>query len=314
MQSGGPILFGAQGGPNKTQTAFDTIVSRVGCTSSANRVQCLREVPFNTLNATMNGTLSSTAGFGIVTDGDFVRDYGSTQLERGHFAKVPIIIGANSDEGASFAPYGIKTTAEFAANLVALPQPYREAILEAYPDDLSKNVIASLGDGRPAPSFGHQFRRVATYYGDQAFIAPARATAQTWALHGVPAYTFRFNADQKVFAPELRVSHFKEIPFVFRNIEGVGSRPDIKPFTGLGQNYVHLARFMSSTWASFVHDLDPNRWEGRGEETSIWPRYTVEHPRNFVFDANVTSYAEEDNKREVGMDLINSNALTIYSR
>ena len=314
MESGGPILFGAQGGANKTQAAFDQIVSQVGCTPSTDRLQCLRGVPFNTLNATMNGTLSSTAGFSVVTDGDFVQEYGSVQLSRGQFAKVPIIIGTNSDEGASFAPNGINTTGQFEASLSSLPESYRKDVLEAYPDDLRVNVIQSLGNQRPSPRFGYQFRRAATYYGDYVFIAPARQTAQTWASHGLPTYKFRFNADQKVFAPELRVSHFKEIPFVFRNIEGVGSRPDIKPFTGLGQNYIDLAYFMSSTWASFIHDLDPNSWKGRSKKIPQWPKYDVRNPQDFIFDANVTSHAEDDTYRKEGMDLINANPVNVYSR
>lgn len=316
MESGGPILYNAQGGPNKTQTAFDQIASQVGCGSSIDRLQCLRRTPFSTLNATMNGTLSSTAGFGVVTDGDFVQDYGSLQLKRGQFTKVPIIIGANSDEGASFAPYKINTTDEFAASLssLGLPDAHVKLLLKAYPDDLSVNILQSLGNQRPSPQFGGQFRRVASYYGDYFFIAPARHTAQTWASHGLPTYKFRFNADQKVFAPELRVSHFKEIPFVFRNIEGVGSRPDIKPFTDLGQNYIDLAYFMSSTWASFIHDLDPNNWKGRSKKVPKWPKYNTRKPQDFVFDANVTSHAEGDDYRRDGMELINRNALGIYSR
>ncbi|KAF2441971.1 carboxylesterase family protein-like protein [Karstenula rhodostoma CBS 690.94] len=314
MQSGGPIFYSAQGGANKTQAAFDQIVSQVGCASSTNRLQCLRTIPFNALNATMDGSLSTTAGFGVVTDGDFVQDYGSVQLSRGQFAKVPIIIGANSDEGASFAPHGINTTEQFEATLSALLETYRKDILKDYPDDLRVNVIQSLGNQRPSPRFGNQFRRVATYIGDMFFTAPARQTAQTWASHGLPTYKYRFNADQKVFAPELSVSHFKEIPFVFRNFEGVGFRSDIKPFTGLGQNYVDLAYFMSSTWASFIHDMDPNNWKGRSRKVPTWPKYAVGNPRDFVFEANVTSHAEKDAYRKEGMDLINKNAVNVYLR
>ncbi|OAG08678.1 alpha/beta-hydrolase [Paraphaeosphaeria sporulosa] len=314
MQSGGPILYGAQGGANKTQAAFDEIASQVGCASSTYRLECLRNVPFDALNATMAGDLFNTAGFGVVTDGDFVQDYGSIQLSRGQFTKVPIMIGANSDEGASFAPYGINTTEQFEASLSALPEAYRKDILKAYPDDLGVNIIQSLGDQRPSPRFGNQFRRVATYIGDYIFIAPARQTAHTWASHGLPTYKFRFNADQKVFAPELRVNHFKEIPYVFRNIDGEGFRPDIKPFTGAGQNYIDLAYLMSSTWASFIHDLDPNDWRGRSNKIPEWPKYTVGSPQDFVLDANITSYPERDTYRKEGMNLINSNALKIYSR
>jgi carboxylesterase type B len=316
MQSGNPIFYSSQSGSNHSQTAFNTVVSQVGCAQSSNRIQCLREVPFAALNGTMNGTLSLTGGFVPVTDGDFIQDYSTIQLAKGQFVKIPIIVGANSDEGASFSPYGINTTEQFAAALTAggLPSLLQTTVIQAYPDDLSVNVIAALGSQRPTARFGQQFRRVATYVGDQLFIAPRRQTAVSWATHGVTAYAYRFNADQAGFAPELAVSHFKEIGFVFRNIEGVGFRPDVKPFEGKPQRYIDLAKFMSSTWASFVYDLDPNGWKGRTKDVKKWPKYSVKDPKDFVFEANVTSHIESDTWRREGIDFINQNALAVYGR
>ena len=264
----------------------------------------------------MNGTLSSTGGFAPVTDGDFIQDYGSVQLSKGEFVKVPIIVGTNSDEGASFAPYGINTTAQFQATLAAngLPLALQEILLQAYPDDLSTNVIAALGAQRPAARFGAQFRRVATYIGDQLFIAPRRQTAVSWAQHNTTAYAYRFNADQAGFATELAVSHFKEIGFVFNNIEGVGFRPDIKPFEGKPQRYVDLAGFISKTWISFVHDLDPNSWREGKKSVPLWPQYSLEKPEDFVFEVNKTSGLETDTWRKEGIDFINQNALAVYGR
>lgn len=316
MQSGNPIFYSAQRGINASQVAFNTVVSQVGCSSSANKIQCLRETPFATLNLTMNGTLSSTGGFAPVTDGDFIQDYGSRQLSRGEFVKVPIIVGTNSDEGASFAPTGINTTTQFQAALAAngLPLALQNILLQEYPDDLSSNVIQALGDKRPAASFGAQFRRVATYIGDQTFIAPRRQTAVSWAQHNATAYAYRFNADQAGFAIELAISHFKEIGFVFDNIEGVGFRSDIKPFEGKPQRYIHLANFISSTWVSFVHDSDPNSWKQRNASVPLWPKYRLNKPEDFVFEVNTTSRVEADTWREKGIGFINQNALAVYGR
>lgn len=76
----------------------------------------------------------------------------------------------------------------------AVPPELASELLQAYPDDLSVNVVASLGDTRPGPPFGHQFRRSASYFGDQVFIANRRVTCQTWAAAGLDAYCYRFNA------------------------------------------------------------------------------------------------------------------------
>ncbi|KAL3429484.1 Alpha/Beta hydrolase protein [Aspergillus tetrazonus] len=279
---------------------------------SKRSIQCLREVPFLTLNATYD---SINGSFAPTIDGDLIRTYGSKQLRDSQFVRVPIITGANSDEGASMSPTGINTTEDFKATLSSfLPVSFQDAILKAYPDDLSVNVVASLGDQRPAAPYGTQFRRSASFWGDYYFIASRRETAKTWAAHGIPAYAYRFNAIPAGVPPEVGVGHYKEIGFMFNNLEGVGYRPDIKPFEGKAQNYIHLADLMSSTWASFIHDLDLNNYTGRDTSIPDWPRYDVLEPRDFVFDANVTSYLEDDTYRTEGIALINDHAAGVLHR
>ncbi|KAL4810370.1 Alpha/Beta hydrolase protein [Aspergillus unguis] len=312
LQSGNPIFYGSENGTQASQPSFEAIVSKVGCSSSWDRLQCLREVPFSKLNATMDGSLGSLS-FTPTIDGDLIRDYGSRQLQHGQFVKVPIIAGANSDEGASFSPMGINTTADFKATLSDfLPESFQDAILYAYPDDLSVNVVASLGDLRPAAPYGAQFRRSASFWGDYYFIASRRETARTWAAHGLPVYAYRFNAIPHGVPPEVGAGHYKETPFVFYNLNGVGWRPDILPFEGKGKNYTDLANLMSLSWVSFISSLDPNAFE-RGKVPQ-WPRYKVAAPRDFVFDANVTSWIEQDTFREEGIRLINEHAAGVLHR
>lgn len=97
---------------------------------------------------------------------------------------------------------------------------------------------------------------------------------------------------------------------------GVGYPPIAEnPFEGKSEAYVDLAKFMDSSWVSFVHDLDPNAWRGvwKGSE-ALWPVYKVDKPQNFVFDANVTSFVEDDTYRLEGMRLINDNSAGVYYR
>ena len=47
--------------------------------------------------------------------------YGSEQLADGSFVKVPIISGANSDEGTAFSPTGINTTDDLISYLNSKP-------------------------------------------------------------------------------------------------------------------------------------------------------------------------------------------------
>jgi carboxylesterase type B len=161
------------------------------------------------------------------------------------------------------------------------------------------------------PPYGAQYRRAATFYGDSTFVAGRRLTCQTWAGAGTPAYCYRFNAIPAGVMPIPAVTHFQEIGFVFYNTLGVGYPPvAINPFTNKSEAYTKLANFMNSNWISFVHDLDPNSWRSKWNGTeALWPKYDVAIPKDYVFDANVTSYAEDDTYRAEGMKLINQHLM-----
>jgi hypothetical protein len=112
------------------------------------------------------------------------------------------------------------------------------------------------------------------------------------------------------------VDHFQEIAFVFFNTKGVGYPPvAINPFHEKNQAYHNLAKFMDSSWISFIHDLDPNAWRSVWNGTeALWPKYDVAKPRNIVFDANATSYAEDDTYRSAGMKLIVANTAGVHRK
>jgi carboxylesterase type B len=303
---------------------YNELTRRTNCTSQSSPLECLRALPVVQLNAAINmtSTTLNVTGFNPILDGDFIQKRTSLQLAAGEFVHVPIISGANSDEGTAFSPVGMNTTEQFYNVLLnstrRVPPALATQILQAYPDDLSVNVVASLGDQRPGPPYGAQFRRTASYFGDQVFIANRRLTCQTWAAANVSAYCYRFNAIPAGLPAAIGVTHFQEVSFVFLNLQGVGYRPAaVPPFTNKTQSYRDLAKFMNSNWVSFVHDLNPNAWRQGGKwngAEELWPVYKTDDPKDFVFDANVTSHAEPDTYRKAGIDLINANNLEVYLR
>jgi len=304
---------------------YNELTRRTNCANQTSPLECLRALPAEQLNTAINTTsaILNVTNFMPIVDGDFVQKRGSIQLAAGDFVHVPIVDGANSDEGTAFSPFPVNSTADFEMFVSlsqdgGLPANFTQAILAAYPDDLSVNVVASLGNQRPGPPFGAQFRRSASYFGDVAFIAPRRKTCETWAAKGLDAYCYRFNAIPAGIPAAIAATHFQEVAFVFNNVQGVGYIPAaVPPFENKTQNYRDLAHFMNSNWISFVHDLDPNAWREssawNGTE-EMWPKYSLDQPMDYVFDANVSSYAEPDTYRKQGMQLINDNALSVYSR
>ncbi|KAF1921074.1 Alpha/Beta hydrolase protein [Ampelomyces quisqualis] len=325
MQSGNPINFGPLGDALSNVDMYNELTLRTNCANQTSPLACLRALPAEQLNTAINTTSAAlnVTNFMPIVDGDFIQKRTSLQLEAGEFVKVPIILGANSDEGSVFTPLPVNSTVdfEFFVRMSApgnMSEELAQKLFAAYPDDPSVNVIANLGNQRPSPPFGAQFRRSASYFGDQVFIAPRRKTCETWAAAGLSAYCYRFNAIPAGISPNFGVTHFQEVAFVFLNLQGVGYLPAaVPPFTNKTQSYRDLAKFMNSNWVSFVHNLDPNAWResyawSGAEET--WPKYDLCNPMDLVFDANVSSYAESDTYRKEGMELINANAVNVFER
>jgi carboxylesterase type B len=295
------------------QPKFAALSKAAGCGNSTSTLDCLRALPFTVLNNILN-TTDFSGGWNPALDGDFIARYGSEQLAEGDFVHVPIIDGANSDEGVSFSPLGINSTADIEKYLNttsstqwALSPDVVEDLLRVYtsgqPDylipstqELGQNVT-SLG-----PIFGPEYRASAAYFGDEVFIANRRKTCEVWAANNVSAYSYRFNA---IPTGSSYVAHFQEVAFVFNNLNGLGYAVD--PFANKSSAFTELSDFMSKSWVTFVHDLNPNGYAGKNSSLPNWPVYSVDAPQNMVFDANVTSYAEPDTWRAEGIKLISDN-------
>lgn len=295
------------------QPKYSALTQAAGCGNTTNTLDCLRALPFTVLNNILN-TTDFSGGWNPALDGDFIARYGSEQLADGSFVHVPIINGANSDEGVSFSPLGINSTADLEMYLnttsseqYALTPDLVQELLDVYtsgqPDylipsteELGQNVT-SLG-----PQFGPYYRASAAYFGDEVFIANRRKTCETWAANNVSAYSYRFNA---IPTGSEFVAHFQEVAFVFNNLNGLGYAID--PFANKSSAFTDLSDFMSKSWVTFVHDLTPNGFVGKNSSLPAWPVYSVEAPQNMVFDANVTSHTEPDTWRAEGIKLITDN-------
>jgi hypothetical protein len=106
------------------------------------------------------------------------------------------------------------------------------------------------------------------------------------------------------------------VAFVFDNTEGFGYdelHGTVNPFGGKPQSYYDLAELMSSSWASFIYDLNPNNFTGRFEAAEPWPKYSLDNPQNIVWDANETELAvvEADTYRAEGIRFILDHALEL---
>jgi carboxylesterase type B len=163
MESGNPVNYLPYLEAGFYQPSYDLIVNQTGCRNQTDTLGCLRSIPYAKLNAVFNQTAFQLKPFEAVIDGDFIQKFTSIQLADGDFVKVPIIGGANTDEGTSFGPVGIENATQFAAYIggganpstqAALPAFLVQEILAAYPDNPSLGIPAELGDERLNATYG----------------------------------------------------------------------------------------------------------------------------------------------------------------
>lgn len=320
MESGNPVAYSSYKTNIQYQPRFNDLLNRTSCTEALDRLDCLRKVPVEEIQNIFN-TTSLSSGWSPIVDGDFIQKWGSIQLEAGDFVKVPILDGANSDEGNSFAPRPVANEADFASFLSdtslanPLPEWWVDEALKAYPNTPEYWVpdVQELGNYTYPPAYGAQYRRASAYFGDVYFHANRRGAVETWTAHGLPAYSYRFNTRPAGYNWTDGVMHFQEVAFVFNNVQGLGYDEEhgtVNPFLNKPKSYYDLADHMSKSWASFIYDMNPN-YASKNASTPAWPKYSLENPQNIVFDANVTgvAYAEPDTYRADGIRFILDHSL-----
>ncbi|KAF4315054.1 hypothetical protein BBO99_00005859 [Phytophthora kernoviae] len=294
MQSGSPAT-GASSYTNASafDVYYDNITTAANCSSAEDTLDCLRQVPVAQLSAIFNSSVTSSAPFSPTVDGDFIPEAGATLLSEGKFVHVPILHGANHDEGTAFASRGINTTEQFLAYLVASTknQETAEKLAALYPDIPEVGIPGTL-HGRPGneTGYGTMFKRVAAYAGDRSMHAPRRFVSNIWAANNLVSYSYDFNVLVNGLTQYTGATHFQEVAFVFYNLggNGYGNAVSVNPFLNQPETFFQLARVMTRMWASFIVDQTPNNNNVTAVE---WPEYTLDDPQNIVFDVNVTDLA-----------------------
>ncbi|KAH9904260.1 Alpha/Beta hydrolase protein [Xylariomycetidae sp. FL2044] len=289
------------------QPYFDALAEKTGCAPPAaeERLACLRALPWETLNDIFNATGAldvEAPTLSAVIDHDFMSEQGAKLLREGSFAQVPLLLGNNFDEGTAYAKQGINTDAEFLAWVLdqGLDHVLAAAVALLYPDDASGGIPAFYEGRPPQDPWGLQFKRVSAFAGDFQQHSGRRLTAEAYAGAGLPVYSYLWNVHVNGIPVEVGATHFQEVAFVFDNTDGVGYAAS--PFEGKPETFKELADKMSRMWVAFITGGNPNIETGCHK----WPLYTLDNPKNIVFDVNTThlSYTARDEYRKKDISYI----------
>lgn len=299
MESGGPV------GTNLEPLAYYTspvenLTRTVGCWAVTDQLACLRSLSSSALFAARPSQV-----WNPIVDGDFLTAYPSTLMDEGKFIKIPLLIGANSDEGVSFSVHGLDNSTAIFNSLMswrsyALTPASIRTLLELYPNDPAEEPPYGRMGNDTYPKYGLEWRRDAAIGGDIVIIGQRRKMCEYYTRAGKDVWSYRFDTPFWNASAPVSVPHFVNVVFSFQNISGaLGPLPQY-------QSYKDLSTSIGRAYINFVTQGDPNLGIGSKEAgLPNWPRYSLANPMNMVLNSN-GSFVERDAWRKEGIAFINS--------
>ncbi|KAG7448820.1 alpha/beta-hydrolase [Guyanagaster necrorhizus] len=306
MQSGAPwttrnISYG--------QPSFDRIAQETGCNTSESVIDCLRDVPYDTLMAAINTNpsvfnyTSLNLAFQPYNDGSILDRNAQMAVQQGRFAHVPFVTGSCADEGTVFSlgSTNITTDPEFMGyvNTMYLPELSSERMSDvrtAYPDDPADGSPFGSGDNY---TLTPEYKRIAAFNGDYSFQAPRRNFLSI-ASQTQPAWAYLYTRGNTT--AYLGAYHGSDLTEFF-SFGGSASGND---FIG------------TDALVNFATNLDPNyssNSTGRGVsllETTSWSQWTSTQ-RNiaeFIDSSSLLTFTT-DTYRATAMQLLTNLSLQV---
>lgn len=229
--------------------------ARLGDKLGAPSLSNLRALP---AEAILDGARGE-AGIGWPTlDGHVIAGDQVELYKAGRYNDTPILIGINSDEGATFSRIG--TVEEHVASVKERFGPFAGRILELYPANneaeakrAARDLVRDLAFGWHTWSWARLQAQaggsnVYLYYFDQVLPVP----------------------DSSPFA-DARAFHAAELPYVFEHL-------DQRSLAWRPEDFA-ISEAMATYWTNFAKQLDPN-----GAGLPSWPRFTGEESQLLTFN------------------------------
>jgi len=226
----------------QAETDGQAFVQKAGVSSIAE----LRKIPADKVSS----------GFGMpngwpIVDGYVIPDDQHNLYEAGRYNDVPILVGYNSDEGASFSPP--KTPDDYIAATQKRYGKFADALIKAYPVG-TNNVPKTARDLSRDAAFGWQTWAWATL---QAKTGKSK----------VFYYYFDQHPDHPESSPRFGYGspHGQEVAYVFQHLDE--AKPDVT------KTDMEIADAMSTYWTNFAKYGHPN-----SVGVPAWPAFSNADP------------------------------------
>jgi carboxylesterase type B len=268
--------------PETGVEAYEDLLKAAGCTaesSTETRINCLRAAPVENISA----LLVTGTSIAYTLDHDWFSKNLTESLIAGEMAPVPIIHGANLNEGSVFLPDPFNPPNE--TDLIAHVIESLSTWTTADTTYLATSIVSSylnisfsdLGRGYNAdPTAPDSFWPAVGLYSDTTFHLGRRAllrqhstAAPTWGYHfnqqpplSQLNLSYEYPGNSEAYARRVGVQHGAELSYVFGEATSLEGRTE---------GDVRVTETVMRSWVNFAYELDPN-----GVGVPEWPTYGSE--------------------------------------
>jgi para-nitrobenzyl esterase len=191
--------------------------------------------------------------FGPVVDGWVIPDDPMTLFEKGQVNGVPLIVGANADEGSMFT---------MSTPLPKGADEYRELLEKSFGKPAAEKIVSLY----PASNMR---RSVADLMGDYLFVGPCRYVARTMQQTKNPVYLYHFaHPTPGPMGKMLGAHHGAEIVYAFDNLQLAPKYPPVD---------AQIRDAMVGYWVQFAATGNPNK-----SGLPDWPAFDPATDRSLV--------------------------------
>lgn len=248
----------------QSQDKGKAFATRIGCADQS--TACLRGKTVAEILANEGTVNTAGAAYHQATqDGTVLPEAQASALASGRFAKVPVLVGANSNEGRLF--FGAAATAA----------DYQGTV--DFYSTKNGRAPATTATTYPLANYTNAMEAASAVLGDAEFACPSRRTAQ-WFANWVPTYAYEFSDP----ASAARSGHFAEVYYLhnYKNIANFG-------WNGPADSQ-KLSVAMRRYWTQFAKNGTPN-----SADTPVWNNY---RPSTDNLQLLVPGGPREDSARE----------------